>query len=525
MLPLCTAEEMRALDGHAINTLGIPSSSLMETAGRGTADAIITALDDSSDDASVFILCGTGNNGGDGLVVARVLHSHGYNVQVLLLGHEEKLSADSALNYEIARKIGLPIEFATETGSLDVWSERILKADVVVDAIFGTGLSRPLNEHFAKACELISKSEGIRVAIDIPSGLDATKGTLWGTAVTADLTVCLGALKWGLVLCSGPEHAGTVEVRDIGIPTLSEQTVKTAGHIPEGHDVALRIPARPVDGHKGSFGHVLAIAGSPGFSGAAVLTARGALRTGAGLVSVATDSITRAILSNALPEAMTVLVRGDTRESPLSLEACEKPLSTAKSLVIGPGLGQSPALQESLLEILEKSTLPTVIDADAIHLIAPHAAILANRQAPTVLTPHPGEMAALLGTNSADVQANRVESARTAAKKFNCVVVLKGHGTITASPDGRLFWNPTGGPWLATAGSGDVLAGCIGALLATNVPLPDAAWLGVFLHGYAGDMLREEKGESGLLAGEVADELWTAAANLIPNATDSFRHL
>ena len=374
MLPLCTTDEMRALDGHAISTLGIPSTSLMETAGRGAAEAITIALGESSHGARVVILCGSGNNGGDGLVIARVLFSHGCDVQVLLMTSLGSLSSDASLNLEIAQRMNIPIECTADSTTLSAWEETVAQADVVVDALFGTGVSRPLSGHFPQACRMISDCGGMRVAVDIPSGLDASTGQIWGCAAKVDLTVCLGALKWGLVLQSGPEHAGAVEVHDIGIPRTSEKAVKVAGHIPEDFDVAQRLPARPLDGHKGAFGHVLIFAGSPGFSGAAILAARGALRTGAGLVTVATDPLTRAALPNALPEAMTTLVRGDTRDSPLNLDSCEDVLGRAKSLVIGPGLGQSAALTESLLELLNKSHLPAVVDADALHLISSHSA-------------------------------------------------------------------------------------------------------------------------------------------------------
>ncbi len=515
MYPLCTAQEMQALDRHAIEEIGIPSIVLMENAGRAITEAIIDSFIGPIEEAHVVVICGGGNNGGDGFVIARVLHDYGASVQILLIADPQNLSPDTTRNYTIATQLKVPVAAVQSEAEVDDLESVFQNADVIVDALFGTGLGRDIEGIHGAIVEQINQSPGLIVAVDIPSGIDATTGHVLGTAVTADLTVTLGALKWGIVLSHGSQLAGEVDICDIGIPTHSEECNPPTGWVAEDEDVFEALPDRPEDAHKGTFGHVLVLAGSQGHTGAAALAGAAALRSGAGLVTVGADEPTLAGLAESLPEAMTAPVRiGSGPEAALDLEALAPYLSRATSLVIGPGLGQGDALRESLITLLQQTDLPIVLDADALRLLENGHEALIGRTGATILTPHPGEMAGLLGITTEEVQQDRRILAAQVAQQSDSVVVLKGSGTITASPAGELRWNPTGGPAMATAGSGDVLAGCIGSLLAQGVGPFEAAWAGAYIHGRAGDVASETRGDAGIIASDIAHALPTARLSL-----------
>jgi len=508
MKALCTAHEMRALDQHAIEDIGIPSTVLMESAGRGAALKILQLCGGNVEADEITLLIGAGNNGGDGLVVARILSGWGAQTTTILLVPPEKLSPDASLNFKILKRLQSNIAVADTLTKLEELEPRIKAPRVLVDALFGTGLSRPLSGRFERACTLAAQSTALKISLDIPSGINATSGASMGAHFPSDHCITFGAMKWGHMLPPGRETSHPLTVIDIGIPPESMNHIRPKAWIPRAIDTKKVLPERSTDAHKGAFGHVLLVAGSGGKAGAAILAGQAAFRAGAGLVTLGSDAKTREIAQAGSPELMTLVGReGSGEEAPLQVDNLLEAARQASVMVLGPGLGRGEALAQSLAVLLEKSTIPAVVDADAIRLMAPFAEVLKKRKGPTILTPHPGEMGALLGLSSGEVQAQRRDCVLEAAKKYASTVILKGFGTLTSTTEGTIYFNPTGGPWLATAGSGDVLAGCIAGLIAQGLAPEAAAWSAVFIHGTTGDRLSKKIGRAGLVASDLVKEL------------------
>ncbi len=500
--PLVSAEQMRGLDRHTIETLGVPGEVLMESAGRAVAEEVLRRLEPG---ASVLCVCGAGNNGGDGFVVARHLRLLGIPVRAALLGDPRRLRGDAQQNWTRARAAGVPLEG-------ERW--RAPTAGIVVDAIFGTGLARQVEGVPAASIRRINaaregRSGALRVvAVDLPSGLCADTGQVLGNAVVADATVTLGLPKLGLALEPGRTLAGQVVVARIGIADVAPDVVP-AGALWTRAAAAAALPPRPASGHKGTFGHALIVAGSEGKTGAAVLSAAGAARIGAGLVTLACPAGLNDILEVHCTEAMTAPV-ADTpgRSFAASAEDAVLALAAERDAVgLGPGLGrdeEASSLARSLAKRLEK---PLAVDADGLFAFADDPGLLRARGAATVLTPHPGEAGRLLGLSAQQVNADRPAAARRLAAESGAVVLLKGAASAIADPEGRLILNPTGGPELGTGGTGDVLLGMVTGLLAQGLAPFEAAALAAYVHGMAGDRLSLRGGRSGLLAGEVAGEV------------------
>jgi len=496
--PLVTAAEMRALDRFTIETLGVPGDLLMELAGAAVAREAERLR---TGDAPVWVACGAGNNGGDGLVAARHLHLRGVPVRVWPVVEPSGLRGDVAANWKRAQEAGVAIAPARgrpEAGGL------------LVDAIFGTGLARAVEGAPAAAIRRIRELQPrCRVlAVDLPSGVDADTGQPRGDAVAADVTLTLGLPKLGLALEPGRSLAGRVCVARIGIAdpptgaaTHAELWTRAAA--------ARRLPVRPRAGHKGSFGHVLVIAGSEGKTGAAALAALGAARVGAGLVTIACPESTNRTLEAAHTEVMTAPVPELAMHAfGRASEKAVLELAAARDVAaLGPGVGRAEETRAFVRDVARALAQPLVLDADGLVAFADALAELRLRSAPTVLTPHPGEAALLLGCTPADVNADRPAAARRLAAETGACVVLKGAATVVADRSGTIAVNPTGGPVLATGGTGDVLTGVIAGLLAQGVPARDAAVLGAFLHGAAADRLAEQRGAAGVLASEVAGAL------------------
>jgi NAD(P)H-hydrate epimerase len=496
--PLVGAAAMRALDRHTIETLGVPGELLMESAGRAVAEAVLALR---APGAPVLVVCGSGNNGGDGLVAARQLHVLGVPVRAALLGPEAKLAPDARANLARARAASVPlegVEFRPPTGG------------VVVDAIFGTGLARAVAGAAGAAIARLNAARGACriVAVDLPSGLDADTGQPLGAAVHADVTVTLGLPKLGLALEPGRTLAGRVVVARIGIAE-GAPGAGVAAELLTRAGAGRRLPARPPEGHKGSFGHVLVVAGSLGKTGAAALAVHGALRAGAGLVTAAVPAGLQAVLAVKCTEAMTAPV-ADTGEHAFAAAGEEAILALARErdvVALGPGIGRAAetcALARGLAKRLEQ---PLVLDADGLFALGSDPGALKARRAPTIVTPHPGEAGRLLGIGADAVNRDRPAAARRLAERTGACVLLKGAATVVATAEGRVRINPTGGPALGTGGTGDVLAGVAAALLAQGLDAFEAAALGAFVHGLAGDRIAERSGSAGLLAGELADEL------------------
>ena len=511
-MKLVTAAEMQNLDKRAINELGIPGIVLMENAGRLTVDSLVSHFGDPLGKI-ITIFVGPGNNGGDGLVIARHLHQKGCLVQICFLVPADKLQGDAAINLKIVNSLDITCkEILTEEAVAGI---NLDNNQVVVDALFGTGLRREISGHFAAVIELINQGNRPVVSVDIPSGLDSDSGQILGCSVRADLTVTYGSAKLGQFCYPGAALCGELEVADIGIPPhlLTEAEIKAEAL---NADVADFLPERPAAGHKGTFGHVLAVAGSSGKTGAALLSVKAALRSGAGLVSLCVPKSLNCIFETSLPEAMTIPLP-ETEKNILTVEhgkAIQEAAQNKRAIIVGPGLGIHPKTIALVRELYRRLKLPMVVDADALNSLA-MIQKMENASGERILTPHPGEMARLTGRPIGEIQADRINTARNFAVSQQVYIILKGAGTVIAAPDGRIAVNSTGNPGLATGGSGDVLAGLVAGLLAQGLSLWQASCLGVYIHGVAADMLAARLGaSSGFLAGELADELPAAMARI-----------
>jgi hydroxyethylthiazole kinase-like uncharacterized protein yjeF len=510
VLPVFTAAEMRALDARAIRDLGIPGPRLMENAGSGAA-ALIARWLAPIRGKSVVVVCGKGNNGGDGFVVARRLRSGGAAVRVFLVGQRDEVRGDAAAALGRWRGRVEEIHGEAELGAL---SRALDRADVVVDALLGTGLTGAARGPVAAAIEAINKvgraghNGAPVIALDLPSGLGSDQGALLGPTVQATRTVTFAGLKRSLLLHPAAAKAGAVEIVDIGVPAAEAQRGVTTWRL-EASDVRRHFPPREPGAHKGRFGHLLVVAGSLGKTGAAVLAGRAALRSGVGLCTIVVPASQQPIVAGQAPEYMTEAMP-ETAARSLSLEAKDRVLDLARrmdAVALGPGLSLDPETQELARTLILEVERPLVVDADALSALAGHLDLLRHAAGPRALTPHPGEMARMLGIGIDAVQADRLEVTRAFSREHGVALALKGAGTVIAGPDGRIVVNPTGNPGLAKGGSGDVLTGIAGALLARGLEPVAALEVGCYLHGLAGDLAAGERGEVAMIAGDVIETL------------------
>ena len=504
MLPVFTAAEMRALDARAIRELGIPGPRLMDNAGTGAAALIARWLAPIRGKA-VVVVCGKGNNGGDGFVVARRLKARGAAVRVFLVGRRAEVRGDAA--DALGRWRGR-VEEVEEPSGL---ARALGRADVIVDALLGTGVSGAARGPVAAAIEAINRAGagGVPVvALDLPSGLDSDRGALLGPTVKAWRTVTFAGLKRSLLLAPAAAQAGAVEIGDIGVPAEAARRGITTWRL-EIADVGPSFPPRDLDAHKGRFGHLLVVAGSLGKTGAAVLAGRAALRSGVGLCTIAAPASQQPIVAAQAPEYMTEALP-ETAAQSLALEAKDRLWDLARrmdAVAIGPGLSLDPETQELARVLIRELEGPMVVDADALSALAGHLDLLRHAAGPRVLTPHPGEMARMLGTTIEAVQADRIEVTRTFAREHGVAIALKGAHTVIGGPDGHVAINPTGNPGMAKGGSGDVLTGIVGALLAREIEPAAALRAGCYLHGLAGDVAARERGEYAMLASDIIESL------------------
>lgn len=503
-----TAAEMRAADRRAIEELGVPGLVLMENAALGVVDALAARFPAAE---RVAVACGPGNNGGDGLAIARQLATRGYDVRVGLARCGRALSPDCATQLAICRGLGLDCEEL----SVDAGFAGAIGADLLVDALFGTGLARPLDGDAARLVEALAALPLPTLAVDLPSGLDADRARPIGPFLPATLTVTFAAPKPAHVLAPAADLCGEVVVADLGVP-LAAGGGPGALHLLVGEELAAFLVERPRDAHKGRYGHVLLVAGAPGMAGAAILAARAAVRGGAGLTTVAAPTELLSALAAASPESMAIGLEpgpgGALGEGAFEILLAA---AAARSVVAaGPGLGRAAGTLAAIRRLALATDRPLVLDADALAAFDGELEALAARSAPTLLTPHPGELARLLGRATDEVQADRLGAAREAAARSGALVVLKGDRTLIAAPDGEAWVNDTGGPALATGGSGDVLTGLLAARLAQGDEPTVAAALAVHLHGLAGDLAAERRGGPALPAGQLADEIPAAYRRL-----------
>ncbi len=532
-MKLPTAQEMRDLDSSAIDDFGIPGIVLMENAGLGTVNMMLAELG-PCDHSFALIFVGPGNNGGDGLVIGRHLHQRGCQPVFFLLVKPDQLSGHAAVNFKIVEKLKLPfhiIDSRVRVKTIPVLFKQIesrgLPCYAVIDALFGIGLTREVSGHFADTIDLINLPEFAHnvpvVSVDIPSGLNSDSGRIIGRCVRADFTATFGCPKPGHFIHSSSDMTGTLRIIDIGIPPEAVFKAHITTELMTEATCRLwsSVLVRDKASHKGSHGHLLLLAGSPGKTGAALLAARGALRSGCGLVSLCVPHMLNAIFEASLAEAMTIPLRN----SPAFIGIADRDhilqsLKGKQATVIGPGLGTNPQTAELVLYLYHHAKQPVILDADALNIIAGNLQQIGEPAGPRIFTPHPGELSRLASVSVQEIQDHRLEAARRACQLFKrndqqIIMVLKGAGTIVATEDGMAMINTTGNPGMATGGMGDVLSGIIGSLICQGMLPMQASAVAVHFHGAAGDTLYTRQG-FGYSAGDLADALPITMKTYIP---------
>ncbi len=511
MALVLSAVQMKAVDRAAIDKLGLPGLVLMENAGRGVAEIIarershLAGLD-------VRVVCGAGQNGGDGFVLARHLLDRGAQVQVFLAMPREKMAGDAAVFARAFEALpGALVRDASFEEDATTWRAYLAEADVIVDAVFGTGLRSDVTGPAAAAIRAMNAADALRVAVDIPSGLDADTGVVHGVAFAAHVTATMACRKLGLVL-DPDAPVGRVEVVDLGVPLeAAVEAAQTEGPLCywlESEAVARMLPRKGPGGHKGTAGHVLVIAGSAGKTGAALLAARAALRTGAGLATVATTAAGQAALDAKVVAEMTACYADGDDADEASYARILALAARMKAAALGPGIPTGPGTAALVRRLVAELPIPLVVDADALNLLALDVArVASSARAARILTPHPGEMARLCGVPIAEIMKDRLGHARRLAEQSRAVVVLKGARTVIATPEGAAHINPTANSALGTAGSGDVLTGVIASLLAQGMDAPGAACAGVFVHGESAENAIQTLGSHNLMAGDLPDAI------------------
>ncbi|HVM95546.1 MAG TPA: NAD(P)H-hydrate dehydratase [Candidatus Acidoferrales bacterium] len=506
---LVTAAEMRRLDELTIQRYGTPGHVLMERAGAGAVDVLLAQFPYVRR-KQILVVAGKGNNGGDGFVMARLLRKHGVRAKVALLGSASEVKGDAARALAAAKRA--KVQVIEISGAVSELISLMDEACLLVDAIFGTGLNAAIEGRYADAVHLMNASGVPIFAVDIASGLQADTGYALGSAIQAEATATFGFAKIGQVTYPGILSTGALAIVDIGIASEAVREVAPRITLLEPVDVATLLPVRSAEAHKGVAGHVLVIAGSRGHTGAALLASKAACRSGAGLTTLAGPASLNSIYCSGAPEVMTALLGDEDGLLRFDEGATRMLLVNKTAVVAGPGMGTHDDAIQLVSHLLARPSLPLVLDADALTCVARNLQCLRAAAADAVLTPHPGEMARLIGTDSAAVQSDRLGVARRFAAENRCVVVLKGARTVIAAPDGAAWINPTGNPGMASGGMGDALAGMIGALLAQGLPSAEAARCAVYLHGAAADLVAAEQGPLGFLASDVIAALPRAFA-------------
>lgn len=480
------SREMKQCDENTMMHYGMLSPVLMERAAYSVMEEIMCAFPERT--SRVLIACGSGNNGGDGLALARLLYLKGYSIEILFAGNRETTSEEAKRQLAIAENYRIP--FLEELPDKEY--------DIIVDSLFGIGLSRAVEGHYAELIRQLNSRNGYKVAVDICSGLSADSGQVLGVAFRADLTVTFGFSKIGHLMYPGAEYSGKVIVKDIGIDEKSLLDIRPlVGQVTVGDLVDL--PKRTPRSNKGSYGKILIFAGSRNMSGAAVFSARAACASGAGLVRVATVEENRQILQTLVPEAILSTYDENTDMDEYVRELVNWP----DAIVAGPGIGTSAQSESMIQAVLKYVSVPCVLDADGLNVAANHREWIREAKQPLILTPHPGEMSRLTGKSIAEIQENLIPVAQNFAREYNSIVVLKDSHTVSCTPEGFAVINTSGNDGMATAGSGDVLTGVIGAFLGQKLKPEKAAYLGVFVHGLAGDVMAEQIGHAGLMASDL----------------------
>lgn len=505
---LVTAREMQEMDRLTIESFGIPGRVLMENAGRGAAQFLFDQFAGSMK-ATVGIMAGKGNNGGDGFVIARYLAQKGVNLTVFLLAESSAVKGDAAANLKLLSPLGIPVIEIPDEDTFSKHKSEMQHYGLWVDAILGTGLQSEVKDYFRDVINFINGLNKPVFAVDVPSGLNSDTGQLCGACIHAQATATFAFAKTGHMLYPGAMYTGMLKVVDIGIPNHIVQKIRPRQYLLTPDHLRTYFQPRPPDAHKGGSGHLLVVAGSTGKTGAAAMTAMSAMRSGAGLVTLALASSLNPVVESQVLEAMTEplpeIAEGLLGES--AFDDVMDLIAGKKCLAIGPGLGQAEETKNLVCRIIKKSPIPLVVDADGLNNLVGRTQLLSQLKVPVVLTPHPGEMARLINTSVAAVQQDRITTSRDFAVNFKVHVVLKGARTVIAHPDGSTYINPTGNSGMASGGMGDVLTGVIGGLLAQGFSPESAAHAGVYLHGAAADTLAKSIGPFGFLASDVMNAI------------------
>jgi len=517
---VATAAEMRAIDRETIDNVGIPGPVLMENAGRSVVEEMKRRFE-NLETLQVVILCGKGNNGGDGFVVSRLLHSMGIPARTVLLGQPKEVKGDAALNLSILSKLGIPVESAPDIESFRRFEELLFGCDIIVDALLGTGLKRGVSGYYSDVIDMVNSVSASVVSVDIPSGLSSDTPRILGNVVRASLTVTFGLPKIGQLLFPGAEYVGELVIADIGIPpsVVSSQKLMTEALDADALDRSVFLRRR--DAHKGTFGHVLVVGGSTGKTGAVALASMAAMRAGAGLVTAAIPGSLNELMEVKITEAMT-LPLPEQKPGVLSPDAVEPILDAlarlrVKAIAVGVGIGTEPETVQFVLELLPRiEEIPIVLDADGINAVATSPSVLDDLKTDIVLTPHPREFSRISGLAVEEILVDKLTCSREFCREHNTFVVLKGARTTITAPDGMAFINMTGNPGMASGGTGDVLTGLIAAFAAQGTTLLDAAKLAVYLHGLAGDVASGYLGEASLIASDLLDYLPEAMERIQP---------
>ena len=514
-MKVLNAEQMKNIDRQTIKEIGILGPVLMENAGIQIVRALRRKFPEPQRE-KIVIVAGRGNNGGDGLVVARHLFNQGCRPQVLLLGSKQEVKGDAALNLRIAQRIGID---TYEIKSLKTWEKhkkRVLQSTLLVDAIFGTGLSVPAKGLYAKVIEDMNKSKAYTIAVDIPSGLSSDTYQIIGSCVKADLTVTLAAPKIAHVFPPAEDRVGELVVGEISVPPFLFEDDNLKLVLIEKKDILPYFKKRMKDTHKGTYGHLFIISGSFGKTGAAVMAGKAALKMGAGLVTIGTCQSCLPMVARPMVELMTEPLP-ETAERTISSEALGKAIALLKdkdALLIGPGVSTHKSTAEFVLSLLPKVKLPVVIDADALNILASKPELLKSLRKPVIITPHPGEFARLLRLSTRDVLERKLELVPEFSEKYGIYLVLKSYKTLISTPEGKVFINPTGNPGMASAGSGDVLSGMIASMIVQERNLLEAILAAVYIHGLSGDIGADKLGEKFLTAGNIINYLPRALKQL-----------
>ena len=520
-MEILTSQQMRRIDRRAIDRFKVPEIVLMENAGLRVFE-VLQRLEGDLASRRSLLLCGRGNNGGDTLVLGRHLHNHNHPFSLLLFGRRHEVRGSARTNLVALERLGVVPREVTERSQWKAVSSLLRESDVIVDGILGTGLSRPVEGLLASVFEDVNAARALVVAVDVPSGLSGDSSAIPGPCIRADHTVTFVRPKLPHVLPPAESMCGRLHVVDIGLPNAAVAAEKIDLDLLAPAELASLVPRRRPDSHKGDYGHAVVIAGSRGKGGAARMAALGALRAGCGLVTAA---VPQGVQSGFVSRAMEVMTEGlpETPEGTLA-EAGLRPLLALlegkQAIAIGPGLSTHPETVRLIRETVRLARVPVVLDADGVNAFAGMEASLSGRGRPLVLTPHPGEMARLLGTSGKDVQSRRLELAREFARRHRCHLVLKGYRSLVATPEGQVHVNPTGNPGMATGGSGDVLTGLLVGFLAQGIDVTAAVKLAVYLHGLAGDLASAEVGQAPLIARDILQHFPSALQSLKPPRTN-----